>query len=201
MAVGARGWRNEAWAGEYYPADLPSDWRLAYYANEFPAILVPADYWQEEDWPDVEQWREDVPDHFRVFVEVDDRMFAQGQMPRVLNSLSRLGHHLGGVVLVTEDDDACSRAIATLEGVSGVILVGGGVGRSGLLPIWRGPGSPCPCASVGVLGPQADTAPMALRRVVESFAECVSGPEGWLFAGDDLALIEDLAGMARLLGL
>jgi len=46
--LGAYGWRHGRWSGTFYPDDLPmaddEDWRLAYYSNEFNAVMVPADY-------------------------------------------------------------------------------------------------------------------------------------------------------------
>ena len=48
MNLGAYGWRHKHWSNTFYPEDLPvdadDDWRLAYYSNEFNAVLVPADY-------------------------------------------------------------------------------------------------------------------------------------------------------------
>jgi hypothetical protein len=38
MRIAAYGWDHAGWAGGYYPADLPEEWRLAYYANAFPAV-------------------------------------------------------------------------------------------------------------------------------------------------------------------
>jgi hypothetical protein len=42
VLIGSTGWQHPAWCDDYYPADLPADWQLAYYANEFPVLLVPA---------------------------------------------------------------------------------------------------------------------------------------------------------------
>jgi len=66
IRVGACGWDHIDWPGAFYPDDLPEDWRLSYYANEFSSILVPEDVWQAND-ADFEQWVEDVPDDFRFY--------------------------------------------------------------------------------------------------------------------------------------
>ncbi|HID01556.1 MAG TPA: hypothetical protein EYP05_09580 [Piscirickettsiaceae bacterium] len=45
------GWDCE----QFYPHDLPEDWRLEYYANYFSALLVPSSQWpewDEADWTD-----------------------------------------------------------------------------------------------------------------------------------------------------
>lgn len=201
LKVGARGWLKASWSQEYYPDDMPLEWRLAYYANEFPGVLVPAHYWATDAWPDTEQWREDVPERFRFFIELDGRLGHERLRGRLLRSLEALGERLGGVVLLVEERDTCSAIKAALDTYSGAPLVCAWDACADLAPIWRGPGSPCPCAPVGVLEPPPQAAPMQLRQIVESLAGCVVGPEAWLFAGDDLDGLRDLSDMARLLGL
>ncbi len=50
VLIGSTGWQHPAWCDDYYPADLPADWQLAYYANEFPVLLVPAGVALPEDY-------------------------------------------------------------------------------------------------------------------------------------------------------
>jgi hypothetical protein len=40
--VGTAGWDRQGWAADYYPDDLPPDWRLAYYANDCGCLLLDA---------------------------------------------------------------------------------------------------------------------------------------------------------------
>lgn len=40
LLIGAFGWRHAAWQGDYYPEDLPAEWQLGYYSNEFPLTVV-----------------------------------------------------------------------------------------------------------------------------------------------------------------
>lgn len=66
--MGALDWMGPDWLASYYPPDLPEDWRLAYYANEYrcagtaqtPASVLaqwaaglPADFalWQRDKTP------------------------------------------------------------------------------------------------------------------------------------------------------
>jgi len=67
IRVGACGWDQRHWQGNFFPDDLPDDWRLAYYANEFSAVLVPENEWCAAD-VDFEQWAEDVPDDFKFYL-------------------------------------------------------------------------------------------------------------------------------------
>ncbi len=45
IEVGARGWACQ----DYYPEDLPEDWQLDYYSNDFSALLVPQSQWRSWD--------------------------------------------------------------------------------------------------------------------------------------------------------
>lgn len=40
ILTGAASWQVAQWRESYYPADLPADWRLAYYANEFATTFI-----------------------------------------------------------------------------------------------------------------------------------------------------------------
>jgi len=46
IRVGVFGWEHEHWIGTFYPDDLPEDWRLSYYANEFSVVLGAEDKWR-----------------------------------------------------------------------------------------------------------------------------------------------------------
>ena len=67
--VAARGWDHAAWSGGFYPEDLPAEWRLTYYANEFPAVIVPATAWGEAPAEQARQWYADTPEGFGFLVE------------------------------------------------------------------------------------------------------------------------------------
>lgn len=46
ILIGASGWQYPSWSNEvFYPDDLPEDWYLSFYANEFPIVLVPESQW------------------------------------------------------------------------------------------------------------------------------------------------------------
>ena len=95
LRVGAYGWKHENWLDSFYPEDLPGDWQLTYYANEFSCVLMPAHYLLADDC-DIEQWLDDVPDTFKFYVEwpdsdVDDDL--------LLNQLLMFGDQLSGILI------------------------------------------------------------------------------------------------------
>ncbi len=93
VRVGACGWDPSGLTG-FYPDDLPEDWQLGYYANEFTAVWVPAsDLPQDED--ELETWL-DVPEEFRFYIGVNDA--EQQDVSATLQRLQpRLGKRLAGV--------------------------------------------------------------------------------------------------------
>ena len=47
LSIGACGWDHPQWDEEFYPDDLPPEWRLGFYGNEFSIVLIPAQTWQK----------------------------------------------------------------------------------------------------------------------------------------------------------
>lgn len=70
MHVGLRGWAHPALIDAYYPEDLPEEWRLGYYANEFLATLVPWAGWRELTPGLLTQAVDDTPERFRFYCEI-----------------------------------------------------------------------------------------------------------------------------------
>jgi hypothetical protein len=95
IEVIARDWDRADWCGGFYPEDLPEEWRLAYFANAFDAVLVPAAAWQG-DPSRLALWAQEVPHRFRFYLELprgsDPRAMAQAAAP--------LGERFAGSVAV-----------------------------------------------------------------------------------------------------
>jgi len=68
ILVGAWGWKHNSWGNDqFYPDDLPADWRLSYYSNEFDMVVIPAEYWASADLE--EDWLDDVDDDFEFYLQ------------------------------------------------------------------------------------------------------------------------------------
>jgi uncharacterized protein YecE (DUF72 family) len=76
ILVGARGWDHDDWSGGFYPDDLPSGWRLTYYANWLRAVLVPGETWNGADVEVVRQWAADCDEAFRFVLELPRELSA-----------------------------------------------------------------------------------------------------------------------------
>lgn len=56
LTVGVFDWAREEWEEVFFPEDLPHEWRLDFYSNEFHCALVPQATWTswvEEDFEDL----------------------------------------------------------------------------------------------------------------------------------------------------
>ncbi len=97
IAVAAYGWQGAAWDG-FYPEDIPAEWRLDYYANEFFAVVVPWEAWRQADDEELLDWQEQVSDDFRFFWELPaDEAQTTSRLQRLLDEES-FAAHFGGVV-------------------------------------------------------------------------------------------------------
>jgi len=98
--LGAYGWQHKHWAGTYYPEDLPADWQLNYYSNDFRTVLVPVDYWQTITPEDCYEWLDAVDDEFQFFAEVSDEMFSAELMASTSAMLEQLSPQLSALVFL-----------------------------------------------------------------------------------------------------
>lgn len=82
-----------AWQ-DFYPDDLPEDWRLAYYAHYWRNILIPASAWAR--FTTNTDWVTEVPDTLRMYFEIPVDEVPTSDVLVRLSSL--LGPRLGGVL-------------------------------------------------------------------------------------------------------
>lgn len=182
LSLAAHGWEHQSWVGAFYPADLPDEWRLAYFANEFHAVVIPAGRLDAVAAADVDVWRGEVPPGFRFLVELPgaDRGW-QGIWPHWAALFADLGEHLFGFVC------PCGRAQPVPEALlrrpvpgTRLFLDGPGASRIRTLPrdgwrsiesVWR-PGGEWDAAHnprCGWLTLKGDEPPRELAQMAGSF--------------------------------
>jgi len=110
IIVAAYGWSHPDWCGKFYPEDLPEDWQLAYYSNEFRAVVVPASAWSGDDSVEIERWLEDTSEEFVFYLEVVDLLT---DWDKLAEAVKPLGDHLGGILLRPVAVDADLAMIAS----------------------------------------------------------------------------------------
>jgi len=96
VVVGARGWLHQQWMEGFYPEDIPEEWRLGYYANEFNTLLVPWTQWSESV-EELEEGLEDTADDFHLYLELPS------QRQEIPAHLDRVQHRVTGFVCRESD--------------------------------------------------------------------------------------------------
>jgi len=192
LHIGARGWEFPAWDGSYYPADLPPDWRLAYYANDFPQVLVPQSRWAGAEPEQAKIWRDEVSTVFRFYLELADAR--PEALARLSEWIDALGPALGGTLVagVMARGLGAPAAACLFHSVAVV--------RPAVVP------QPFPdCAPVGVL--VAPSGLGSLREQRRLFGELLArigsqGPIPMFFCGNppSLQALQDAVQLAQLMG-
>lgn len=67
--LGSIGWQHDAWIGDFYPSDMPPEWRLSYYNTHFECVLLPYHAWGTQTLEAVSSWRMDTLERFRFLLE------------------------------------------------------------------------------------------------------------------------------------
>lgn len=100
--LGACGWQRAHWLNGFYPEDLPEDWQLMYYSNEFTTVLVPASYWQTHLLADCVEWIDSVHENFQFCVECHVDMFEHLSMQALSEALQILQSQLSALVFLDD---------------------------------------------------------------------------------------------------
>jgi hypothetical protein len=81
--------------GEFFPEDLPVDWQLSYFANEFTEVLVPQASWIAAGSDLLQTWIDDVGEDFHFFLEIAKPV----ELALCEEKARLLRNHFGGFVL------------------------------------------------------------------------------------------------------
>ena len=111
ILIGTRSW-NHAPGGDFYPAELPDDWRLCYYSNNLRCVLVPQETWDCVQRADVIQWLEDSDPAFRFVLELPGALclpLAQARQQRqmleeFMDKAEPLAPRIAGLLLRIKSD-------------------------------------------------------------------------------------------------
>jgi hypothetical protein len=90
VAIVSEGWRGLADAASYYPPDLPEDWQLSYFANDYAGVYLPRQLWQAESASVLRGWRADVHDAFGFFLEAPPAADAAAASARAADALGAM---------------------------------------------------------------------------------------------------------------
>lgn len=102
VLMGACGWKHQAWLDDFYTEDLPEEWQLGFYSNEFPVVYVPAAEWingSNLNTSALDEWTEDISDSFRFILEISiDILKDEQRFATALKKANILGEFCLGLV-------------------------------------------------------------------------------------------------------
>lgn len=191
LLIGTCGWQHAAWSGSFYPDDLPEDWQLGYYGNEFRVVLVPRAC-REAGGELVAQWLEDCGDHLQFICEVAAGTQSATEMDAVQESLAhdlawaeRFGDRAAGILCnvaapLGAQNGALESILQALAGHAPVCIDLGGdvpvawqrelLERYGAGWCWHGRSDHCAAFTgrLAITRIAGERAPRELRTVVET---------------------------------
>jgi uncharacterized protein YecE (DUF72 family) len=100
--IGTSGWSYKEWKGSFYPAKLPADQMLAYYASRFSTVEVNNSFYRIPTERVLVSWTGEVPSHFRFVMKASRRIThfgrlknEDGSLEYFLQAVNPLGARLG----------------------------------------------------------------------------------------------------------
>jgi uncharacterized protein YecE (DUF72 family) len=100
--VGTSGWSYKEWRGSFYPAKLPANGMLSYYAERFRAVEVNNSFYRIPSERVLAGWAEQVPAQFRFVMKASRRITHNhrlrdddGSLAYFLRAVNPLGERLG----------------------------------------------------------------------------------------------------------
>lgn len=100
--TGTSGWSYKEWKGSFYPAELPVDDMLAYYATRFPTVEINNSFYRIPREKVLLEWAAQVPPEFRFVLKASRRIThinrltdEDGSLAYFLRTVNVLGERLG----------------------------------------------------------------------------------------------------------
>jgi uncharacterized protein YecE (DUF72 family) len=87
VLVGTSGFAYKPWKGPFYPADLPDDAMLRYYAERLPAVEINNTFYRMPRESVVLGWADEAPAHFRFVLKASQKITHFGRLKNVGNEL------------------------------------------------------------------------------------------------------------------
>ena len=107
VLIGAHGWQHKGWSGSFYPEDLPKEWQLGYYGNEFQLVSVPASYWAVEA-DTFDEWLEESDESLQMICEWPTEGATSAQIAEAQRGIAAVAERVVSILipLASEVDDS-----------------------------------------------------------------------------------------------
>lgn len=185
------------WDREFFPEDLPEDWRLAYYANEYPGILIPHEDWAQD--PDIEDWIENTSEDFEFHFQVQAGL-PDEYLERLIQAADALGLRLKGLLLDSGDSKGYDALLDRLAAITSGRKISVVTPYKGLPLCWQPDivvGSVC---GPGLITLESDMPPRQLRALIEAYVAATEDEAPILFVRAPVSVLETLNTLLDLMG-
>lgn len=118
ILIGTYGWQDAAWEGNFYPPELPPEWRFCFYSNKIRSLIVPAHVWRTLCPGDVEQWAEDSDTTFRFVLELPPALQTTLAVDAFFRPLARIKDFIAALLLPVSP----SMSIARFDALLGTLV-------------------------------------------------------------------------------
>lgn len=101
IMIGTRGWSDVVPGDDFYPEDLPAEWRFSFYSNNLRSVLVPQELWPTISHAEISEWLNDSDPAFRFVLELPAALsgpLSQTQSLKVLDSFLELSEPIAARV-------------------------------------------------------------------------------------------------------
>lgn len=180
------------WSNCFYPDDLPPEWQMAYYANEFSTVLLPASFWQgKTDFQRLaESWLLETRDSFRFHAEITTSLLRSPEgMLACRQVMEVLGARLAGILL---HEEALPELPASLAQYTCHVLQAGH---------WLAEAHTASAQQLGIWQAHQPLSPLALRERFTHLLQQAGGQDVLLFLDMPWASVEQVRLMQQLYGI
>jgi len=98
ILIGAYGWQHPQWDTQFYPEDLPVEWKVGYYGNEYAIVVVPNSYWQQ-DTELYAQWLEESDEALQFICEWPASGATQSDYQQAQHGIEALAERVTAVLM------------------------------------------------------------------------------------------------------
>ena len=105
LCAGTSGFSYPAWKGPFYPADLPAQRMLGFYAEKLPSVEINNTFYRLPKASVLAGWAEQVPGHFRFVIKASrrithgkDRDAAGDALAYLRSAVGALGERCGALL-------------------------------------------------------------------------------------------------------
>ncbi|MEZ5537896.1 MAG: hypothetical protein R3F02_20015 [Thiolinea sp.] len=184
LELGACGIEPADWASEYYPDDLPEDWKFAYYTNKFKQIFLTAEQWQRAE---LSEWFAEVGDEFRFYLELTGAQLSSADWESTVR------------LIQTANCAAVVRDAGVADELHGIVRRADLLIENKLLlqPLWQAEQENRQLALVHSV---IALNPLQLRELFETFQQSVQCPELLVFLDTPYETAQKMRQMCELYG-